>query len=133
MSILCFKEKDGTVNVLLSGKVSREPEIKSSQKGDKVRFSLAYGKSKFMNVEAWADSDMGRVAGVLEKGDSVCVMGEHRAWTHEDKQYQCVTADMILTGAVIPSAPASAPAPSADPTSQTKMTEITEDDAQLPF
>lgn len=130
MSIIYCKEKDGTLNVAVAGKVSREPELKSTSKGDTIKFSVSYGKSKYMDCDTWADSDAGRIAGMLEKGDPVYVMGTHRAWEYNGKSYQSVTADLILTGAVPapPAAQSAAPAPSAP-----AMEEITEDDAELPF
>lgn len=97
MSILYSKEQDGTLNVLLTGKVTRDPEIRETAKGNKIRFSVAYGKSKFMNVEAWADSGAGNVAGCLEKGDAVLVTGSHRSHEYNGKTYTNVEADFITT------------------------------------
>lgn len=112
MAIFCFKEKDDTINALVSGKVSREPEIKSSTAGDRVRFSVAYGKKKFMEIEAWCNGIVGDMAGALEKGDVVLVSGTYRSWEYNAKTYSAITADAILpltfpqdvTG--VPSAPA---------------------------
>lgn len=95
MSILYSREQDGTLNVLIAGKVIREPELKETKNGNKIRFSVAYGKSKFMNVECWADSSVGEMAGRLEKGDSVIVTGLHNTWEYNGKQYSKLEADFI--------------------------------------
>lgn len=97
MSIIYSKEQDGTLNVLCSGKVVRDPELKRGNNGDRVKFSICYGKKKFMDCEAWADSDIGAIAGCLEKGDMVSVMGTHRTWEYNGKNYATLTADMIMT------------------------------------
>ena len=97
MSIIYSRTQDGTLNVLCAGKVTREPEIKSTAKGDKVRFSIAYGSKQYMDCEAWADSDVGAVAGCLEKGDVIAVMGTHKAWEYNGKQYQSLSADILFT------------------------------------
>lgn len=109
MAIFCFKEKDETINAFVSGKVSREPEIKSNAKGDRVKFSVSYGKKKYMEIEAWCDSAVGDMAGALEKGDVVFVTGTYRSWTYNDKTYSSVTADAIFPMAL----PETVTAPSA--------------------
>ncbi len=105
MSILYSKEADGTLNVLVFGKVSRDAEVKSGQNGSRVKFSVCYGKSKFMDCEAWADSDVGGIAACLEKGDLIGVSGVHRSWEYKDKKYSSLTADMIFTPAVLEAMP----------------------------
>ena len=102
MSILYSKEADDTMNVAVSGKVTREPELRESTKGNKVRFSIAYGKSKYMECEVWADSPIASVAGGLERGDIVMVAGTHRKWDYNGKTNQCVTADAIFVPPVLP-------------------------------
>ena len=119
------------MNVLISGKVSREPEIKETAKGDKVKFSVAYGKSKYMDCEAWSDSDIGRVAGLLDKGDVISVAGTHRSWEYNDKTYQSVIADMIFTLPQIPTISASAPADK--PVAADGFEELDSIDESLPF
>ena len=95
MAILCFKEKDGTVNMLVTGKVTREPELKEGNRGNKIKFSVAYGKKKYMNIETWEDSDAAAVAQCLEKGDTVSVSGYWSQWEHNEKTYSSLTADYI--------------------------------------
>jgi len=107
VSIIYSREQDGTLNVLCSGRVTRDPELKQSNNGSRVKFSISYGKKKFMDCEAWGDSDVGSVAGCLEKGDSIAVMGTHRSWEYNGKQYSSLTADMIFTlASPMPIAPA---------------------------
>jgi len=133
MSIFSSKEKDGTLNVMVCGKVSRDPELKQSTKGDRVKFSISYGKSKFMDIEAWADAAVGEIAGRLEKGDTVAVAGVHRSWEYNDKTYQSVTADMIFTLST-GSSDGAAPAAPASKSSTPDFVDISEDDEdELPF
>lgn len=134
MAIICFKEKeDGTVNVLVSGKVTQEPELKSNSKGNKVRFSIAYGKKKYMNVEAWSDSDTGTVAGCLEKGDIVAVTGSYREWQYNDKQYSSVTADAIFTMQLPLSAPVSAAPDDQNKYAPGDFADLDDEEDDLPF
>ncbi len=99
--VLAFKEKDGTVNMLVSGKVTQEPQL--TAKENKVRFSVAYGKSKYMNCEARNDADAGYVAGCLEKGDHVTVLGVWEQWEYNDKTYETLRADFVIPqGAMLP-------------------------------
>lgn len=95
MAIIAFKEKDGTVNMAVAGNVSRDPVLQTTDKGSKVKFSVGYGKGKFQNVEAKADTPQGRLAGCLEKGDRVLVFGKWETWTYQDKSYDTLYADFI--------------------------------------
>ena len=102
MSIIYSREQDKTLNVFVCGKVVRDPEIKQGNNGSgsRVKFSVCYGKKKFMDCEAWADSDVGAVAGCLEKGDLIGVIGTHRTWEYQDRQYSTLSADGIFTMSV---------------------------------
>ena len=132
MSILYSKEQDGTLNVLVSGKLTRDPELKSTQKGDKVKFSIAYGKKKYMDCEAWSDSDVGQLAGCLEKGDTIAATGSHRSWEYNEKTYHSVDVDAIFT-MNMPSAP-TASENSAPKQAEAQFEELPdEDDGTLPF
>lgn len=95
MSIIAFKEKDGTINMTITGNVSRDPELKDGDHGGKVRFSVAYGKKKFQNVEVFADSTAGHLSSWLEKGDRVSVSGTWEAWEYNGKKYDVLRADFI--------------------------------------
>ena len=133
MSVVYSKEKDGTLNVLVSGKVVRDPEIKQGNNGSgsRVKFSICYGKKKFMDCEAWADSEVGSVAGCLEKGDVISVMGTHRTWEYQDRQYSTLSADMIFTMSV-PEAYVDESVPAPPTKSYGEMMEEDED-GELPF
>lgn len=102
MSIVASKDKDGVVNVVMCGKISRNPELRENTKGSKVKFSIAYGKKKYMDCDAWADSEEGEIAGRLEVGDKVLVMGTHRTWEYNEKTYQSVSVDGIFPMGVLP-------------------------------
>lgn len=128
MSIIYSKEQDGTLNVLVGGKLPRDPELKRGNKGDRVKFSVCYGKGKFMDCEAWADSDIGSVASCLEKGDSVCVMGTHRTWEYNDKTYATLTADMIMSLSVAENTMIADPQQPAG-----KWEDLSDTDGELPF
>ena len=131
MSIIASKEKDGTTNVLCAGKVSRDPELKSGNNGTRVKFSVNYGKSKFMDCEAWSDNDVGAVAACLEKGDCIAVMGTYRTWEYNEKEYAALTADMIFTLAVPPQPPQS---DAENAQASSPFNELAEDtDGELPF
>ena len=96
MSIIYSKEQDGTLNVLLTGKLARDPELKTTSKGNKTKFSVAYGKKKYMDCEVWTDSPAGELAGCLEKGDTVLLTGSHRSWEYNEKTYHSVDVDAIF-------------------------------------
>lgn len=136
MAIIYSKEKDGTLNVLVSGRVSREPLVRENERGGKVKFSVNYGKSKFMECEVWSDRhDAYGIAGRLEKGDEIAVMGTHSSWMYNDKQYECVTADMLITSTVplVPVRDSGAvPTSTANPVTAQDFEELEEEDS-LPF
>ena len=133
MSIVYSKEQDGTMNVLVCGKVVRDPELKHGNNGDRVIFSVSYGKSKFMDCEAWADSDVGSVASLLEKNDVVGVSGTHRTWEYNGKTYATLSADMIFTLAVPEAYEPEAPKASAKSEAPSSFSEIDDSDSDLPF
>lgn len=133
MSIIYSKTQDGTMNVLCAGKVSRDPEIKQGNNGDRVKFSICYGNKQFMDCEAWADSDVGSVAGCLEKGDVIAVMGAHRTWEYNGKQYATLSVEMIFTLAMPMVAPEPAEQATA-PSDASPYKELMDDDSgELPF
>ena len=141
MSIFSTKTEDGTLNVLIFGKVTRDPERKETQRGSKWRWSVNYAKSKYMDCEAWSDSPAGEIAGMLEHGDLVSVAGTHRSHEYNGKTYQNIEVDFVgvsigmaqaLNTALGTGGENAAPAGDA-PKLAVKMEEITEDDGQLPF
>ena len=137
MAIIYSKESDGIVNAFVTGKVSREPETKPSKNGEKVKFSVAYGKKKYMQIESWSDSDVGQMALCVEKGDIVGVTGVYDKWTYNDKEYSAVTADAIfLMGAPVASsapAPKEKPAPTQFKPGKFNDIEPDDEDDELPF
>lgn len=139
MAIFVFKEKeDGTINALVTGKVSREPEIRQNAKGDVIKFSVAFGKKKYMNVEAWSDSDVGAVAGCLEKGDVVLASGTYSEWEYNGRQYSRMTADIILPMQTTPAPVMQNNIAAVEPDERDKLaagefTDLYDDDGELPF
>ena len=130
--IVGSKTKDGTYNVVLSGKVSRSPKIFETQKGDKVSFSIAYGKDQFMNCDAWADNAVGKYAARLEKGDCVLVSGVLRTWDKNGERQEAVGIDFLdVMGGVVVSA--SAPKKDEGKTGESFEELPAEDEADLPF
>ena len=131
MSIIYSKQQDGTINVLAAGKVTRDAEIKQTGTVNRVKWSICYDKKAFMDCEAFADSDVGAVASCLEKGDVVAVMGKHRTWEYNGKQYSSLSADFIFTMAVPESyVPSETTTPSNSSTFEEQINESQED---LPF
>lgn len=129
MSIFHSKEQDGTINVFVCGKVTRDADVRQNNKGSKVKFSVCYGKKKYMDCEAWSDSPVGAAAACLEAGDYIGVAGTYRSWEYNGKNYSTVDADMIvsLVGVGVVS--------EADgiPPSATTYEELADDDSELPF
>ena len=138
MSIIFSKNNDGVLNVAICGKLTKDPELKESNKGNKIKFSINYAKSKYMDCDAWADSGAGEVAAMLEKGDHVFVMGIHRSWNYNEKTYQSVTVDGIWPMGIMPVAAApqtsgSAAQPDEMGDKKADGWEELEDEGDLPF
>lgn len=133
MSIIFFKEKDGTINVHAAGYVTREPKV-----FDKVvLFGLCYGKQKFLDCKAWRSDVTGRVAECLEKHDVISVDGVYESYENKDGDTKWqATLDAIFpvgvssAGAAQPSAP-----PKPQGTQEATFTELPDDepDDDLPF
>lgn len=136
MSIFYSKEKDGTLNVIVGGRVTRDTEYRETARGGKFRFSVQYGKGKYMNCEAWEDSPVGQTAGMLERDDVVAVMGTYRSHEYNGKTYENVEADMICTNAAV-SMPVPMPSDTASATDKQAEPQFKElddfDDDDLPF
>lgn len=132
MSIVCSREKDGTVNVLVCGKVTRDAERKSTAHGDKVKFTVAYGKKKYQDCEAWMDSKVGEIAACLEAGDVIGAAGTHRSWEYNGKTYSSVDVDMIFS--LVQGAPPASDASTPPASSSASFAELDDDlDSELPF
>ena len=140
--IVFSREKDGTINVSLSGRVKKGAELHETTKGTKVRFSVSYGKQKYMNCDARFDSDAGRYASRLENGDCVHVDGTYREWNYNGKFYNSVSVewcgtmgDIILPKMSGNSTDASSENDADTDPSSTKadLEEIAEEEEGLPF
>ena len=130
MSLIYSKTQDGTICVLAAGTVVRDAEVKHTGTVSRVKFTIAYDKKQYMDGEAFADSDVGSIAACLEKNDTIAVMGKHRTWEYNGKQYQSVSADMIFTMAAPPVIPQAACPPEKN---SSAFSEIDESDGELPF
>ena len=111
MSIFSFREKDGTVNVRVSGYLTRDPKVYETV----VLFSVCYAnrpEKKYMDCKAWAKDMPGRVAACLERHDCVSVDGVYETYEGKDGQ----TREQIVVDAIHPVvAPQEAPAAPAAP------------------
>ena len=100
MSIICFKEKDGTVNVHASGYVTKDPKCFEKV----VLFSVCYGRQKYLDCKAWAKDVPGKIAACLERHDQVTVDGIMDTYTdREDNERSELVVDGI-TPLVVPAA-----------------------------
>lgn len=74
MSLFQSRQKDGTISIQATGYVTKDPYIPES--GKIVFFTVCYGKQKYLDCKAWANTAAGRLAACLEKHDTVCVTGD---------------------------------------------------------
>lgn len=102
MGIWVGKEReDGSRFMQVWGKVSREPRIGKTRKGEpKIEFGVGYARNEFMNVMAAGESDTSTIAAALERGDIVEVKGvwSARKYTNrdgEEKTWSELRADTI--------------------------------------
>ena len=96
MSLVCFKEQDGTVNMIASGYVTREPKVYEKV----VLFGICYnGKAKkYLDCKAWRNDKTGDVASRLEKHDEVLVCGVLDSYKDkEGNDKNNLLADSIFT------------------------------------
>ena len=141
MSIIAFKAKDGTVNMSVSGDVTRE--AKEIANGKLVTISVRYGSKKYMDCKAWADSKVADIMRRLEHGDVVEVKGVLETREKDGKTYNSVLSDyigvMTEDGPVVqmPEELEAAPAPAGEQTTAQKpeepFKELEDDDEDLPF
>lgn len=90
------KTRDGTIYRLVTGRVSRDAELRTVGKGSLYRFSVGYDKGQYMEISAWTDNEVGIMAGRLEKGDFVLVSGRYSEREYNGKTYSQITADFIM-------------------------------------
>ena len=135
MSLIYSKvtNKDGDVEIHASacGKITRTPELKETTKGNKVKFSVCYGKGLYMDCEAWADGFVGEIAGHLEQGDFVDARGIIREWDYNGKHYKSLNVDGLFPMGIV-SAVTSEPTKS-EVANAGDWSELTEEDDSLPF
>lgn len=139
MSIIVFKEKDGTVNINAAGYVTGEPKVYDKV----VLFGLCYAKGKFLDCKAWRDRKAGETAERLEKHDDVFVCGRLNAYTDkEGKEKSNLLTDAIFSmsdvGGIV--SPFPAPTQKQDTNNDNpldtlgaKLQEYDDSDEELPF
>lgn len=136
MSIIFFKEKDGTINVHAAGYVTSEPKVYDKV----VLFGLCYGKQKYLDCKAWRSDVTGGEAERLEKHDRISVDGVYKSYENKDGEtkWQAELDSIFPVG--VTSAAANSLAPlaqqnSADPldTLGSRLQEYNEPDDDLPF
>lgn len=131
MSIFQCREKDDTLNVMVCGRLPRDAEIKTGDRGDRVKFEVNYGKNKYLKCEAWLDNRVGALAACFEKDDFIMACGTLRSWDHDGKTYHVLSADYV---APIYQPPQNANDPDAqDLSGAGEYAELKDDDEGLPF
>ena len=133
MAIFYSKKQDGTMDVMVTGSVSQEAQLASN--GKTVRFSVCYGKKKYMNCAVWANGPLADLVGRLEKHDVVMVSGEYQKWEYNGKNYSNVTADYVgIAGAGSVATPAMPNSTSTPPNDDGgEFAELDDSDGDLPF
>lgn len=134
MSILQTKGKDGSISMLIAGKVSNPPAMRENNRGGKVIFSVNFGKNLFMQCDVWSDrAEAYDLAGRLEKGDAVAVMGIYAPYEWKGETKPCMNVDFIFTMAM-PTAPTVNFTPASAPVNVTAEDfEELDDSEELPF
>lgn len=140
--------EDGTRMMQVWGKVTRDPKIGQTRRGDpKVTFSVCYEKGEFMNILAAGDDDTTRIACSIEHGDIVDIKGiwsarEYTTRDGEKKVWSECRADVInvqsLMAAVLDLLRGNASDPAPEPDTQAPETggvptEPCDDDDPLPW
>lgn len=99
--------EDGSRPMHLWGKLSREPKVEKTAKGElKVQFGVRYKRGNFMNVLVVGNDEMTRVACALEKGDVVSIDGvwsqrKYRTQEGEEKVWSELRADTIFSQSLL--------------------------------
>lgn len=133
MSIFYSKEQDGTLNVRVSGYLTKEPKVTEKV----VLFSVCYGKKKYMDCKAWSKDTPGQIAACLEAHDCVAVDGTYEVYTKSDgTERKQIVVDGIFPMVV----PYAASEMSGNETSeqtkeqpQSAWTELNDQDGEIPF
>lgn len=129
--------------VILGGRLTADPELKTTQGGVSVaQFSVAVGRkvipgkpqeTDFFNVTAWRQTAE-FVSRYFRKGSSICIVGtvQNNSWTDRDgqKRYKTdIVADEVM---FVDSKGDSASAPAFNPVNVPHFEEIQQDE-DLPF
>lgn len=133
MSIFYSKEQDGTLNVRVSGYLTKEPKVTEKV----VLFSVCYGKKKYMDCKAWAKDTPGQIAACLEAHDCVAVDGTYEVYTKSDgTERKQIVVDGIFP-MVVPYAASEMPgnetSEQTNAQQQSAWTELDDQDGELPF
>lgn len=133
MSIFYSKEQDGTLNVRVSGYLTKEPKVTEKV----VLFSVCYGRKKYMDCKAWANETAGQVAACLEYHDAVSVDGVYETYEGrdgEERKQLAVDAVFPMTVPTMADSHTERPAveAKAEPVSS-KWEDLSDDDGGLPF
>ena len=138
MSLFQSKEKDGTINLAVSGYLTKEP--KTFEKDGRITmalFSVCYGKSKYMDIKVPGfREELLNLALCLEAKDNVEVKGVFESYTGKDgTQHSQIFADWIAVLQAPPAAEEREQRHSAAENSAPALREIQEeeDDGDLPF
>ena len=101
--------EDGSRPMHLWGKLSREPKVGETAKGEpKVQFGVCYLRGEFMNILAVGNDETTRIACALEKGDVVSIDGvwsqrKYRTREGEEKVWSELRADTIFSQSLLAS------------------------------
>ena len=98
MSLFQSKEKDGTVNILVNGYLTKDPYVvERDGKPLIVTFSVCYGKKKYMDCKVWAGNEkLFDLVRCLEHYDVVSASGVYGTRVGKDgKEYGQIEVDYI--------------------------------------
>lgn len=131
MSIFYSKEKDGTLNVHVSGYVTKDPKVTDKV----VLFSVCYGKQKYMDCKAWGNETAGKIAACLERHDAVSVDGVYEEFEGRDGQLRKqISVDGIFPMIVPAAAPErDQPKDAAQTQQSSTLEDLSDSDPDLPF
>lgn len=107
MGRIANKRPDGGYDTVVWGSVSQASSIGETQNHNpKVKFSVCYAKSTYMNCVAYGNTDTTQFAASLEKGDLVLCAGlwSERQYTDKDgnpRRYQELVCDIVFPPAAL--------------------------------
>lgn len=128
--ILYSREQDGTLNVCVTGYLTKDAHVAEKV----VLFSVCYGKNKYMDAKVWrSDETLAGIASCLEKHDTVMAAGIYETFQNRNGE----TKNQIKVDFVYPlSVPAAAAVPVPDEQDQAAAgtwQDVTDDEGELPF